>query len=68
MKVARKLRAYFQAYTLIVLTTQPLHLIFLKPDISRIMVRWLIELIEFDLKFQLRTTIKAQALVDFIVK
>ena len=30
------------------------------------MVKWAIELSQFDIEYHLRTTIKAQALVDFI--
>ena len=32
------------------------------------MVQWAIELSQFDVEYHPRTTIKAQALVDFIVK
>lgn len=40
----------------------------MKPNISKGMVRWLIEQNEFDLKYILWTVTKAQALVDFIVE
>ena len=32
------------------------------------LIQWAIELSEFDVRYQLRNTIKAQVLVDFIVK
>lgn len=64
----RKLRPYFQVYTVVVLITQPLHLILIKTNISGRMVRWLIKSSEFDLKFQPRIVIKAQTLVEFTVK
>ena len=32
------------------------------------MVKWVVELSQFDIEYRLRTTIKAQALADFIVE
>ncbi|XP_038715980.1 uncharacterized protein LOC120009442 [Tripterygium wilfordii] len=42
---ARKLRPYFQAHTIVVLTDQPLKNILQKPDTSRRLIKWSIELI-----------------------
>lgn len=66
--VAKKLRLYLQAHTIVVLTKQPLRLILMKLDISKRMVHWSLKLSEFDLKYMPRTTIKVQAVTDFIVK
>ncbi|GMH26978.1 hypothetical protein Nepgr_028821 [Nepenthes gracilis] len=59
---------YFQAHRIVVLTDQPLKSILQKLDISRRLVKWAIELGEFDIEFQPRPTVKAQALADFIVE
>lgn len=66
--VAKKLRPYFQAHIIIVLTKQPQRLILMKRNISRRMVRWSTELSEFDLKYMPKTIIKAQALTNFIIE
>ncbi|KAK3024223.1 hypothetical protein RJ639_044692 [Escallonia herrerae] len=65
---ARKLRPYFQSHTIVVLTDQPLGKVLQNPDASERLVNWLVELGEFDIKYQPRTTIKAQALSDFVVE
>ncbi|GMH19404.1 hypothetical protein Nepgr_021245 [Nepenthes gracilis] len=65
---ARKLRPYFQAHRVVVLTDRPLKGILQKPDVSGRLVKWAIELGEFDIEFRPRPAIKAQALADFIVE
>ncbi|KAL0344631.1 UNVERIFIED_CONTAM: hypothetical protein Sradi_4294400 [Sesamum radiatum] len=64
---ARKLRPYFQSHKVIVLTNHPLRHIMTKPDASERLVKWAVELGEYDIEYQGRTSIKAQALADFIV-
>ncbi|GKV24228.1 hypothetical protein SLEP1_g33863 [Rubroshorea leprosula] len=65
---ARKLRPYFQSHPIIVLTDQPLWQILQKPECSRRLIKWAVELGEFELTFQQRSAIRAQALADFIVE
>ena len=65
---ARRLRAYFQAHPIVVLTDQPLRQILQKPDLSGRLAKWSIELGEFDIQYQPRRAIKAQALADFIAE
>ncbi|KAK4396461.1 Retrovirus-related Pol polyprotein from transposon opus [Sesamum angolense] len=65
---ARKLRSYFQSHPVIVLTNHPLKQVLSNPELLGRMVKWAVELSEFDIKFGLRPTIKAQVLADFIVK
>ncbi|XP_077215791.1 uncharacterized protein LOC143850422 [Tasmannia lanceolata] len=48
---ARKLRPYFQAHTIKVLTDQPLRQILHRPDTSGRLVKWAVELSEFDIRF-----------------
>ena len=65
---ARRLRAYFQAHPIIVLSDQPLKQILQKPDLSGRLTKWAIKLGKFGIHYQPRRAIKAQTLVDFIVK
>ncbi|GFS37212.1 hypothetical protein Acr_00g0050680 [Actinidia rufa] len=68
MIAARKLRHYFQAHSIIVLTDQPLKQILQRSDTSGRLLKWSIELSEFHIEYKPRTAIKAQALADFIVE
>ncbi|GKV47366.1 hypothetical protein SLEP1_g54271 [Rubroshorea leprosula] len=65
---ARKLRPYFQSHPIIVLTYQPLRQILQKPECSGKLIKWVVELREFEITFQHRSAIRAQTLVDFIVE
>jgi len=62
---ARRLKPYFQAHAIRVLTEYPFKKVLQKPDLSGRLVNWTVELGEFDLEFYSRTTIKAQVLADF---
>ena len=64
----KKLRLYFQAHTIVVLTSYLIKAILHKPDASGWLLKWAIELNEFDIKYRLRSAIKGQVLADFIVK
>ncbi|KAK1555843.1 hypothetical protein Q3G72_032118 [Acer saccharum] len=64
----RKLRPYFQAHTVEVYTECPLKLILQKPELSRRLTKWAIELSEFDIKYTPKTSLKGQAVADFIVE
>ncbi|GKU94112.1 hypothetical protein SLEP1_g7642 [Rubroshorea leprosula] len=65
---ARKLRPYFQSHPIIVLTNQPLRQILQKPKCSGRLIKWAVKLGEFEITFQQRSAIRAQALADFIVE
>lgn len=64
--VVRKLRPYFQAHQIVVMTNQPLRQTLLKPEASGRLVKWSVELSEFDIVYRPRGAIKAQALADFM--
>ncbi|XP_074356240.1 uncharacterized protein LOC141695935 [Apium graveolens] len=66
--VARKLRPYFQAHRIEVHTAYPLKHILHKPESSGRMLKWEIELGQFNLEYCPRTTIKGHALADFILE
>ncbi|XP_008231833.1 PREDICTED: uncharacterized protein LOC103331001 [Prunus mume] len=57
---------YFQAHTIHVLTNQPLRQVLQKPETSGRLVKWAIELGEFDIHYKPRPATKGQAVADFI--
>ncbi|KAK0603543.1 hypothetical protein LWI29_006081 [Acer saccharum] len=65
---AMKLRPYFQAHKIGVYTNCPLKLILQKPEVSGRLTKWVIELSEFDVEYLPRTSIKAQAVADFVAE
>jgi len=65
---SRKLRLYFQAHTILVMTDQPLRKAMGRPDAMGSMVQWAMELSQFDVDYKPRIAIKAQALVDFVAE
>ncbi|XP_071708449.1 uncharacterized protein [Rutidosis leptorrhynchoides] len=60
---ARKLRRYFQAHPIVVLTNKPIRQV---PEKSGRMAKWAVELGEHDIEFKARNTIKGQVLAAFI--
>ena len=65
---SRKLRPYFQAHKIEVRTSYPLRQIMHKPEVTGRMLKWAVELGQFDLEYKSRTAIKGQALADFILE
>ena len=65
---ANKLCPYFQAHTIIVLTSYLIRAILHKPDASGRLLKWVVELSEFDIEYRLRSSIKGQVLANFIVE
>ncbi|XP_042466307.1 uncharacterized protein LOC122048857 [Zingiber officinale] len=65
---ARRLRPYFLAHTIIVMTNSPLGRVLLNPEASERLIKWTTELSEFDIQYQPRTAIKAQSLADFVTE
>ena len=65
---SRKLRHYFQAYVINVIMNHPLKKAMNKLEAVERLIQWAIELSEFDIKYQPKNAIKAQALADFIVE
>ena len=60
-----KLRHYFQAHVINVMTDHPLKKAMNKLEAAVRLIQWVVELSEFDIKYQLRHAIKAQAHVTF---
>ena len=65
---ARKLRPYFQAHVINVLTDHPLKKVMNKLEAARRLIQWAVELSEFDMRYKPKEVIKAQVLADFIAE
>ena len=66
--VARKLRPYFQAHTIEVPIEYPMKQVLHKPETSGRLMKWAIELSEFDIRYKLKNAIKWQVLADFVME
>ena len=66
--IARKLKPYFQAHMVIVLTNKPLRRAISNPEATERMALWAIELSEFNIQYRSRIAIKGQVIIDFIVE
>lgn len=67
VSASRKLSHYLQTFTIVVVTEYPLKALLRKADFSGRISRWAVELGQYDINYQPRTTIKAQVLANFIV-
>ena len=65
---ARRLRPYFQDHTIEIPTEHPMKQILHKPETSGRLVKYAIELSEFDIRYKLKTAIKGQVLAYFIME
>ena len=59
---ARRLRHYFHSFTVVVMTNLPIQKVLQKPDVAGRMVRWAVELSEFDIQYEPRGSIKGQVM------
>jgi ribonuclease HI len=66
LMASRKLRHYFQAYHIIVPSSQPLKDIMRNKEATRRIGKWAAELNEFTIDYVHRSSIQSQALADFI--
>ncbi|KAL0413250.1 UNVERIFIED_CONTAM: hypothetical protein Sradi_1526700 [Sesamum radiatum] len=64
----RRFRSYFLSHPFGAKTNTPLKQTLGKPDTSGQTVKWAVELSEYDISYMPKTTIKAQALVDFVLE
>ncbi|GAU27977.1 hypothetical protein TSUD_373720 [Trifolium subterraneum] len=65
---ARKLRYYFLAHFIVIRTDQPVKQLLARPDMVGRMLKWSLELAEFDISFESRKALKAQVLADFVAE
>ena len=65
---ARKLCPYFQAHTIEIPTEYPMKQVLHKLETSRRLMKWAIELSEFDIRYKPKTAIKGQILANFVME
>ena len=63
---ARRLRPYFQNHNIIVKTDYLIQKILQKPDLAGRMSSWVVELSEYNIRYEPHGPIKAQCLLDFV--
>ncbi|GJZ70115.1 reverse transcriptase domain-containing protein, partial [Tanacetum coccineum] len=68
LSASRRLKRYFRAHTIVVITDQPIKQLLSKSKISGRMLKWKFELEGYDIQYRPRTSIKGQILADFIVE
>lgn len=65
---AHRLHSYFLSYPLTVLTNSALGQVLTNTEALVRLIKWVTELGEYNIQYKPRSTIKAQALIDFLVK
>ncbi|GJZ79577.1 reverse transcriptase domain-containing protein [Tanacetum coccineum] len=68
LSASKRLKRYFQAHTIVVITDQPIKQLLSSLEISGRMLKWKFELEGYDIQYRPRTSIKGQILADFIVE
>ncbi|GJS40530.1 reverse transcriptase domain-containing protein [Tanacetum coccineum] len=58
LSASRRLKRYFQAHTIVVITDQPIKQLLLKSEISGRMLKWKFELKGYDIQYRPMTSIK----------
>ncbi|XP_015971480.1 uncharacterized protein LOC107494952 [Arachis duranensis] len=65
---SRRLKQYFQGHQVVERTDQGIRQVLQKPDLAGRMMTWSIELSQYDIRYEPRQAIKAQAMADFLVE
>ncbi|GKA93283.1 reverse transcriptase domain-containing protein [Tanacetum coccineum] len=65
---AKRLRRYFQAYPIAVITNQPIKQILSRPNMAGRLQKWNVMLGEHNITYRPRTSVKGQILADFLVE
>ncbi|GJX17313.1 reverse transcriptase domain-containing protein [Tanacetum coccineum] len=65
---AKRLRRYFQAHPITVITDQPIKKIILSPDVAGRLQKWSVMLGEHNITYRPRTSVKGQILADFLIE
>ena len=65
---ARRLQPYFQAHTIEIPMEHPMKQILHKLETLGKLIKWVIELSEFDIRYKPRTVVKGQVFADFIME
>ncbi|GJW52501.1 reverse transcriptase domain-containing protein [Tanacetum coccineum] len=65
---AKRLRRYFQAHPITVITDQPIKQIISRPDVAGRLQKWSVMLGEHNITYRSRTSVKGQILADFLIE
>ncbi|GJU54625.1 reverse transcriptase domain-containing protein [Tanacetum coccineum] len=65
---SKRLKRYFQAHPIIVITDQPIQQVLSRPEVAGRLQKWIIELGEYAIHYRPRVSVKGQILEDFIVE
>ncbi|GJX59624.1 reverse transcriptase domain-containing protein [Tanacetum coccineum] len=65
---AKRLRRYFQAHPIAVITDQPIKQIISRPDVVGRLQKWSVMLGEHNITYRPRTSVKGQILADFLIE
>ncbi|GJQ95231.1 reverse transcriptase domain-containing protein [Tanacetum coccineum] len=65
---SKRLKRYFQAHPIIVITDQPIQQVLSRPKVVGRLQKWSIELGEYAIHYRLRVSVEGQILADFIVE
>ncbi|GJY24807.1 reverse transcriptase domain-containing protein [Tanacetum coccineum] len=68
LSASRRLKRYFQAHIIVVITDQLIKQLLSNSEITGRMLKWKFELEGYDIQYMPRTSIKGQILADFIVE
>ncbi|GJS58789.1 reverse transcriptase domain-containing protein [Tanacetum coccineum] len=63
-----RLRRYFQAHPIAVVTDQPIKQIISRPDVAGRLQKWSVMLGEHNITYRPRTSVKGQILADFLIE
>ena len=64
----KKLRHYFLSFLIIVWMDQPIQKILQKSNLAGRMMKWVVELSEYDIVLEKKGVVKSQVLTDFMVE
>ncbi|GKC17554.1 reverse transcriptase domain-containing protein [Tanacetum coccineum] len=65
---AKRLRRYFQAHPIVVITDQPINKIMSRPDVAGRLQKWSVMLGEHNITYRPRTSVKGHIIADFLVE
>ncbi|GJY36921.1 reverse transcriptase domain-containing protein [Tanacetum coccineum] len=68
VSASKRLKRYFQAHTIVVITDQPIRQMLSNPEVAGRLLKWRFELEEHDIHYRPRKSVKGQILADFIVE
>ncbi|GJS84768.1 reverse transcriptase domain-containing protein [Tanacetum coccineum] len=68
VSASKRLKRYFQAHTVVVITDQPIKQLLSNPEVTGRLLKWRFELEEHDIQYRPRTSVKGVNHADFIVE